>query len=487
MADTSQHPPRATTPAPVPRRRVLAWALWDWGSAAFQAVITTFVFTRWITSDAFVDPATVAAAEAEEAAGTEGPATALLDAALADHSAWLGWGLAGAGLLIALLAPVTGSSADRTGRRKRWLAVHTAITVLISASMFLVTPDPGSLEQNLLLGIFLLAAGHVVFELAGVNYNAMLAQVSTPGTVGKVSGIGWGAGYVGGIVLLLILFVGFIDPDVGWFGVTGENGLDIRVAVLVSAIWFGLFALPVFFAVPEVPVEGTPERRGVVAAYRALGADIARLWRTSRPTLAFLVASAVYRDGLSGVFVFGAIIASTTFGFSAGEVIQFAIAANVVAGLATVAAGWLDDRVGPKAVVVGSLVGLVVAGTAVFLLHDAGPGAFWVFGLLLCVFVGPAQSASRSLLARLSPEGRESELFGLYATTGRAAGFLASFAFSTTIAIAGAQYWGILGIMLVLLLGLGLLLPVRVGGRDAGAPAAGGATTAPGDVPHEAR
>ncbi|GEA87028.1 MFS transporter [Cellulomonas cellasea] len=359
MPDTSQDSPRATTPVPVPRRRVLAWALWDWGSAAFQAVITTFVFTRWITSDAFVDPATVAAAEAEP--GGDGPANALLDAALADHSAWLGWGLAGAGVLIALLAPVTGSSADRTGRRKRWLGVHTAITVLISISMFFVTPDPGSLEQNLLLGIFLLAVGHVFFELAGVNYNAMLAQVSTPGTVGKVSGIGWGAGYVGGIVLLLLLFVGFIDPEVGWFGVTDEGGLDIRVAVLFSAIWFAVFALPVFFAVPELPVAGRPERRGVVAAYRALAADVVRLWRTSRPTVGFLVASAVYRDGLSGVFVFGAIIASTTFGFTAGQVIQFAIAANVVAGLATVAAGWLDDRIGPKAVVVGSLVGLVVA------------------------------------------------------------------------------------------------------------------------------
>ncbi|MFS0700390.1 MFS transporter [Cellulomonas sp. 179-A 4D5 NHS] len=484
MADTSQDTPRATAPVPVPRRRVLAWALWDWGSAAFQAVITTFVFTRWITSDAFVDPATVAAAEAE--AGGEGPANALLDAALADHSAWLGWGLAGAGVLIALLAPVTGSSADRTGRRKRWLGVHTAITVLISISMFFVTPDPASLEQNLLLGIFLLAVGHVFFELAGVNYNAMLAQVSTPGTVGKVSGIGWGAGYVGGIVLLLILFVGFIDPDVGWFGVTSENGLDIRAAVLVSAIWFGISALPVFFAVPELPVEGRPERRGVVAAYRSLAADVVRLWRTSRPTVRFLVASAVYRDGLSGVFVFGAIIASTTFGFSAGQVIQFAIAANVVAGLATIAAGWLDDRIGPKAVVVGSLVGLVVAGTAVFLLHDAGQGAFWVFGLLLCVFVGPAQSASRSLLARLSPEGHESELFGLYATTGRAAGFLASFAFSTTIAIAGEQYWGVLGIMAVLLLGLVLLLPVKVGGRDASGSARPSGS-ALGDAPDGAR
>lgn len=463
MADIQHDAPQVTEPAPVPRRRVLAWALWDWGSAAFNAVITTFVFTRWITSDAFVDPATVAAAAAE--AGGDGPANALLDAALADHSAWLGWGLTGAGLLIALLAPVTGSSADRSGRRKRWLGVHTAITVLVSASMFFVTPDPGALETNLLLGIALLAVGNVFFELAGVNYNAMLAQVSSPTTVGKVSGLGWGAGYVGGIVLLLILFVGFINPDVGWFGVTGEGGLDVRVSVLVAAGWFGLFALPVFLSVPELEVAEVRPRRTLVGSYRALAADVARLWRTSRPTLAFLVASAVYRDGLAGVFVFGAIIASTTFGFSASEVIVFAIVANVVAGLATVVSGFLDDRLGPKAVIVGSLVGLVIAGSTVFVLHDGGQTVFWVFGLLLCVFVGPAQSASRSLLTRLSPPGRESEIFGLYATTGRAASFLAPFAFSTAVAIAGAQYWGVLGLVLVLLLGLGLLLPVQVGAR----------------------
>src|SRR5690554_6066131 len=142
---------------------VAAWALWDWGSAAFNAVITTFVFTRWLTSESFVDPLLVATAEAEI---PEGAATALLDGVIADHSAWLGWGLAAAGLLIALLAPVTGARSDDHGRRRRWLAIHTFITVAICGAMFFVTPDPDNLTQNLLLGIFLLAVGNVFFELA---------------------------------------------------------------------------------------------------------------------------------------------------------------------------------------------------------------------------------------------------------------------------------------------------------------------------------
>ncbi len=445
------------------RERVVAWAAWDWGSAAFNAVITTFVFTVWLTGDSFIDPATVAAADAEGGAG--GPATDLYDSVIATHSSWLGWGLTAAGLLIALLAPVAGARADDNGRRRRWLGIHTGITVLISAAMFLVVPQPGSLTQNLLLGIFLLSVGNIFFELASVNYNATLAQISTPATVGRVSGLGWGAGYIGGIVLLLILFVGFIDPEVGWFGVTSENGLNIRVAVLVSAIWFGLFALPVLIVVPEVRPSATRARSSFLDSYRQLFRDVAALWRDRRETLQFLVASAVFRDGLAGVFTFGAVIAAGTFDFTTSGVIVFAIAANLVAGLASFVGGWLDDRVGPKAIIVTSLSGLVLSGLAIFVLSDGGQTIFWIFGLTLCLFVGPAQSSSRTLLARLIPAGRESEIFGLYATTGRAASFLAPLAFSVLIGLGGSQRWGIVGIVLVIALGLGLLLPIRAGQR----------------------
>ncbi|MFF1528534.1 MFS transporter [Cellulomonas sp. NPDC058312] len=456
------HPDPVPLPAPVAaeaapgtrrgRWPVVAWSLWDWGSAAFNAVITTFVFTRWLTSDAFVDPAVVAAG---------GDA---LDAALAEHSTWLGWGLTAAGVLIALTAPLAGTRADGSGRRRRGLAVQTAVTVALCAAMALVRPDPDSLTANLLLGIALLAAANVTFELGSVHYNALLPRVATPATLGRISGLGWGAGYVGGIVLLLILFVGFINPEVGWFGVTGDDGQNIRVAVLVSALWFGAFAVPVLLAVPDAPDAGTAARRrpGVVEAYRRIVADVRDLWRTSRSTVLFLLASAVYRDGLAGVFTFGAVIASGTFGFSASEVVVFAIAANVVAGVSTVLAGLLDDRVGPRALIVGSLVGLVVAGVSTFALAGAGTSAFWVCGLLLCVFVGPAQSASRSLLTRVAPDGRESQIFGLYATTGRAASFLAPMAFATFVAVSGSQRWGILGLVLVIGIGLAALLPLRL-------------------------
>jgi MFS transporter, UMF1 family len=420
--------------APQPARgRILAWSLWDWGSAAFNAVVTTFVFTVYLTGERFGDKDVI--------------------------SAQLGWALAIAGFLIAILAPITGQRSDASSRRKLWLGVNTFIVVALTAAMFFVEASP----SFLLLGLFLIAAGNVFFEFAGVNYNAMLAQVSTPSTIGKVSGFGWGMGYLGGIVLLLIVYFGFIKPEVGLFGVTADNGMAVRVSMLISAAWFGLFALPVLLRVPEYHSTGAVRRERVsfFRSYAVLVRDIARLWRTSRQTVYFLIASAVFRDGLAGVFTFGGVLAASVFGFSAGDVIIFAIAANVVAGIATMAVGALDDRLGAKPVIVTALVGLVVCAIIIFALHEGGQAVFWTAGLALCLFVGPAQSASRTFLARLIPAGREGEVFGLYATTGRAASFLAPTAFALFVTVFGETYWGILGIMLVLLAGLLLLLPVR--------------------------
>jgi len=436
------------------RKPVLAWAAWDWGSSAFNAVVTTFVFTVWLTSKTFVEP------------GQD------LDHTMGVHSEWLGTAMTISGLAVALLAPALGALADASGRRKPWLGWNTLVTVLAMAGMVFVRPTQGHLAGAVVLGVTLLAIGTVFYELASVAYNALLLKITTPGNLGRVSGLGWGSGYVGGIVLLLILFVGFINPTVGWFGVTSAGGWDIRASIAVATVWMAIFAIPVLVAVKETP-ESDPHRISPLGAYAKLGRDIARLWRTRRSMLGYLVASAVYRDGLTGVFTFGAVLAAGTFGFSSSQVIVFAIAANLVAGVFTISAGWLDDRFGPRRVIIVSLVVLVLSATAVFVLHAKGQTVFWVAALVLAACVGPAQSASRGLLARMSDEGREAESFGLYATTGRVATFLAPAAWTLAIRWGGDhQYWGILGIVAVLVVGLVLFLLVRfpagrrVDGRD---------------------
>lgn len=415
------------------KRTVFAWSLWDWGSAAFNAVVTTFVFTVYITQPAFGEEHVV--------------------------SAQLGTALFIAGVIVALLAPVTGQLSDAAGKRKLWMGVNTLIVVASIAALVLVAPE----QQYLMLGLVLLAIGTVAFEFASVSYNAMLSQISTNKNVGRVSGFGWGMGYIGGIVLLAILLVGFIFPETGWFGVTAEDGWNVRVAMVIAALWFAASAIPVFFAVPEVSPdpEYKPGFKGIVSAYGNLFKLVGDLWRTARGTLKFLIASAVFRDGLAGVFTFGGVIAARSFGFDSTTVIVFAIAANLVAGLATIAAGYIEDRTGAKAIMVWSIVLMVISAMVLFIFAPLGTWVFWVFGLLLCIFVGPVQSASRSFLSRLIPEGREGEIFGLYATTGRAVSFLAPAAFTISVTLGGEVLYGILGIALVLLVGLFMLLPVK--------------------------
>ena len=430
----------------IPRRQVFSWALWDWATQPFNSVILTFVFTAlYLTSDTFLDPAVAALGEGDPA----------YELALSELASALGWAITIAGVLIAVLAPVLGQRADVAGRRKVWLGGATAALVLCMIALFFVQGTPA----YFVLGISLIAAGTVFSEIAGVNYNAMLVQVSTPKTVGKVSGLGWGLGYVGGIVALVLVVVA---TTFDWWGMPTDNGLAYRVIALGCAVWTLLFAWPVLVYVPEAPPAPRRERVSFWRSYVVLVQDIAALWRGSRPTFWFLLASAVFRDGLAGVFAFGAVIAAVAFHFSSNEVLIFGIAANLLAGVSTIVAGRFDDRFGPRAVILTALGGLVAAGLLVFFLHDSGKLVFWVFGLVLTLFVGPAQAASRSFLARVTPAGRESEIFGLYATTGRAASFLSPLLWATFIAVFGATYWGILGIVVVLAAGLVLMVFVKV-------------------------
>jgi MFS transporter, UMF1 family len=415
------------------RGRVFAWGLWDWGSSAYNAVILTFVFSVYLT-DAV-------------GRGLPGPI---------DAGAWLGYAIGGAGLLIALAAPVLGQRSDAAGRRKFATGVWTACTVATMAALFAVRED----WRWLWLGLVLLALGSIFYELASVSYNAMLVQVSTPATMGRVSGFGWSMGYFGGIVQLLGVYLLLIAGEGGALGVSTADGLNIRVVALVAAAWFAVFAIPLLVVVPELPpTDPGAARLGVAGSYRKLVHDLRDLYQASPHTVYFLGASALFRDGLAAVFTFGAVLAVTVYGIDKGDVLIFGVAANVVSAAGALTGGALEDRIGPKAVIMISLVGLLAAG--VVLLFVSGPTMFWIFGLFLTLFVGPAQSSSRTFLARLAPPGREGQLFGLYATTGRAVSFLAPTLFGVAITVFDAQRAGIAGILVVLAAGLVALAPVR--------------------------
>ncbi|MGV8885874.1 MAG: MFS transporter [Microbacteriaceae bacterium] len=442
----------------VPRRQVFAWALWDWATQPFNTVILTFVWVpSFLTSFFFLDPALAASGMLADGTrincDTAANAASAYCGGLGSLAIQLGWGITAAGILIALLAPVMGQRADAGGRQKVQLGVFTALLVVAQIGLFFVDGTPAFFW----FGVSLIAIGSVFGEIANVSYNALLVSVATSRNVGKVSGLGWGFGYLGGIIALAIV-VGSILGGL----LDGTNPMTFRIIGLGAAIWTVIFVIPIFLTVPEPPKVRDIERVNFFRGYVELFRSIRRLWRTARHTFWFLLASAVYRDGLSAVFTFGAVIAGQVFGFGFTDLVIFGIVLNLVAGVSTIVAGSLDDRIGPKPVILFAIGGLVVCCLVVFFGAPLGKPLFWAAGIALAAFVGPAQAASRSFLARVTPAGYEGEIFGLYATTGRAAGWMASLLWGVFIVMAANQtLYGILGIAVILAIGFALLWFVK--------------------------
>ncbi len=433
---------RTTGPSadPATRSRVLAWAMWDFGATAINAIVITFVFTVYLT-----------AAVGDDLPGDTTPAS------------WLGRALGLAGLVVALLAPVTGVWVDAPARRRRALAILTGLVVLLTASLSLIRDD----HRYLWPGLVLLACTAACSELATVPYNAMLRELSTPQTSGRISGFGLALGYFGSVLALLVVYLGFISGDGdtrGLLGLPVEDGQNVRAAMLLVAAWFALFALPLLISVPRHAQEMSPAV-GFLGAYRRLWQEVRGEWQRDRNVVYYLGASAVFRDGLTGVFTFGAVLGVNVYGVSQADVLLFGVAACVVAALGSVAGGRVDDRVGSKPVIVVSLVAMIVVGLVLMVL--SGVMAFWACGLLLCLFIGPTLSSARTLMMRMAAHGKEGVTFGLYTTAGRAATFLAPWLFSLFIDVFDSYRAGMGGLVFVLALGLVLFLPVRAPHRRA--------------------
>jgi UMF1 family MFS transporter len=427
------------------RSQIVSWALWDFGATGLNAVVVTFVFSVYLTN----------------AVGGDLPGDT-------SATSWLGWALGGAGLVVALTAPVTGVWVDAPWRRRRALGALSLAALVLVLAMSSVRDD----YHYLALGLFLVASASACIDLATVPYNAMLRQLSTPQTSGQISGFGLGLGYFGSVVLLLAVYFGFLSGDgdhTGLLGIPTADGQNVRAAMVVAAIWFGLFVLPVLLAVPGSQPDPLERRKavGFIAGYRTLWSEVRSEWQRDHNVIYYLIASAVFRDGLTGIFVFGAVLGVRVYGVSEADVLLFGVSASFIAAVGAVVGGLLDDRFGAKPVIVGSLIALIATGLTLMTL--SGVLAFWICGLLLCLFIGPTLSAARTLMLRISADGKEGVAFGLYTTTGRAVSFLAPVLFSTFIAVFGADRAGMGGILVVLTAGLLGMLAVKTPQRPSSA------------------
>jgi MFS transporter, UMF1 family len=418
-----------------PRSKIVAWALWDCGATGMNAIVVTFVFSIYLTS--------------QVGAGLPGPTT---------PAAWLGRALTFSGLVVAVLAPATGIWVDAAHRRRAVLAVLTGVAVALTASMSLIHDDPAYLWP----GLALLACTAACSDLATVPYNAMLRDLTTPETSGKISGFGSASGYFGTVLLLLMVYVGLISgsgPTRGLLGIPADDGWPQRLTMLLTAAWFVLFAMPLLLARRTESQVDIGPRVGFFGAYRNLWAELTDQWRRDHNIVYYLAASAIFRDGLTGVFTFGAVLGVAVYGVSPADVLLFGVCACVVAAVGAVLGGLLDDRVGSKPVIVGSLSAMIVVALVLTALN--GQTSFWICGLLLCLFIGPTQSSARTQMLRMTTEGKEGVAFGLYTTTGRAASPFAPWMFAMFIGIFGTDRAGMGGLVAVLAAGLIAMLAVR--------------------------
>ena len=368
------------------------------------------------------------------------------------------WGRAVAvsGIAVAVLSPVLGAIADRSGRRKPWLALFTALTVAGTALLWFVRPEPAYVLPCLVL----IALTNVTFELANVFYNAMLPALAPPGyhRAGFPAGAG-GLGYIGGLGCLVLSLFGLVQAENPLFGLIGtEAQANVRATALLVALWYAVFALPLFLVTPDQPATGVGLGEAVRAGLKSL-LDTLRHIRRYGNIVRWLIASALYRDGLNTLFAFGGIYAAGTFGMTFQQIVMFAIALNVASAAGAFGFAWIDDWIGPKRTILGCLAGLIAFGIP--LLFAESQAAFWGLALGLGIFVGPAQAAGRTMMAKLSPPAMETEMFGLYALSGRAVSFVGPLALAWATESFESQRAGMATIVLLLVLGLVLLCAVR--------------------------
>jgi len=407
------------------RRAVWSWALFDFANSPFTTLVVTFVYATYFTDVIVAD-------------NTHG--TVLWSR-----------GVTVTALVVALLSPILGALADRGGYRKLFVIVFSVICVLGTGALYFI--EPGEVFRAL---VFVVIA-NIAFEFAVVFYNAFLPDIAKPDQVGRVSGIAWGLGFIGGLLALAVALVTLIFPDEPWFGFSSDGGENIRATNLLVAVWFVVFSLPFVFWVKEDKSRVSRDGKILRESLKQLRTTFSHI-RRYRQIVRFLVARLIYNDALVTIFAFGGIYAVAAFGFTMERVITFGIVINLAAGIGAVALGFLDDYSGAKRTISVSLIGLIFATALAMLSMWLGrEELFWVAGILIGIFSGPNQASSRSLMARFVPHELENEFFGFFALSGKLTAFLGPWLLGVLTDVSGSLIVGISVVLVLFVIGFALL------------------------------
>lgn len=429
-----------------------SWALFDWANQPYFTVVTTFIFAPYFTSFVAATPA--------------------------EGQAYWGYTQAIAGILIALLSPVFGSIADASGARKPWIIFFAVLCAVGAFSLWWAVPG----QQNGMIWILTaIVIGTIGVEFSLVFNNAMLPNLTPQSKMGRLSGFGWGLGYIGGLIALFIVLFGFSMPAEPLFGLDKATHEPDRITGPMSAIWFLVFIIPMLLFTPDTKSTGIKKSVAVRQGLKSLWTTLRSL-KDFRNVIYFLIARMFYNDGILALIGFSGIYAAGLFGWETTQLGIFGILINVFAIAGCFIGGWLDDKLGSKPTIVISVLGLSFAsvgvlsishGQVLFGLSAAMPVeggglfaspaemVFMGFAFIMGLFFGPAQASSRTLIARLSPPDKIGEFFGLFALSGKATAFVAPLLIGVVTTATGQQRPAMVVIFVLLLIGAALMSFVR--------------------------
>jgi len=408
------------------RLKLLSWMLYDFANTSFTVMVVTFVYSVYFRD--------------------------VVGKGLGNKADLL-WGLNGSisMAVVVLLSPVLGAIADHSHAKKRFLVFFASLCILFGGLLFFVK------EGMILEGMVLFIIANIGFQGGNVFYNALLPEITTRDKYGRISGYGWALGYLGAIIIIVIckplLSEGLEEP----------NLTNVRLTFLLSALFYLIFSLPIFFCLKERGGRITCARK---ASYITTG--VRRLRDTFRHVgqfkelVKYLLSYFIYTEGVTTVIYFSTIYAMETLNLNMPELILFYIIVQTAGIIGAVFFGWLADKILPKKTIQITLLIWCFVVIGAYLVSDKS--TFFVIGLLAGVSMGSTQSASRSMMGLLTPRHKEAEFFGFYGISGRFSATIGPLVFGAISAWTGNQRLAILAVLPFFV--LGLILLQRVDEKD---------------------
>lgn len=403
------------------RREVLSWSLYDFGSSAFNTLMVTFIYGVFFAKVMAPDFDT----------GTVMWTRALNITAI----------------IVALISPIMGAVADYSGRKKLFMVSFASLSILFTVLLFFV--QPGAASTALL--IFVIA--NIGFETANVFYWSFLPDVADETNMGRVSGLGFGLGYIGGLIALVIALSMFKL-------ITNVEHMNVRSTILLVAAWWLVFALPMLLFVKQKNIAGERPHGGYLRhGFGRLAETVKHARKDYREAGKLLLARMIYNDGLTTIIGMASIYAYAVLKMPEADFLKLGILLNVCAGLGAIAGGFVDDRIGSKRTILISIV-LLIAAAIIGVMTTTASG-FTVAAALIGFMMGPNQSASRSLLSKLVPLDKQAEFFGLYSFSGKMSSMLGPLAYGSIVASTGNHKMAMASIIVFFVVGGLMLLTVR--------------------------